>query len=56
MFFFEMRKPATEARDFMLKHCKDARWDLVARVIKIMEEGFKKKIDKEINNVITGMF
>lgn len=32
-----------QAVDFMVKHCKDARWDIVTKAIRIMEEGFKEK-------------
>ena len=34
------RNVVGKAIDFMLTHCKDAKWDLIARSMKVMEDGF----------------
>ncbi len=39
--------PVSDAVDFMLEHCKNARWDILARAWQIMESGIEVKIPAE---------
>jgi hypothetical protein len=46
----EILQAADSAADFMVKHAKGADWDAVGRCIKILNEGFEKKIKEENND------
>lgn len=42
------KKPTvSESVDFLLVNCKDARWDIVARAMKTLETGFKRRLQDE---------
>ncbi len=45
---FKMDNCVSDAVDFMLKHCNDARWDIIGKAMRIMEEGIMKKYEEEV--------
>ena len=38
--------------DWMLENCKDARWDIVQRAMKTLEEGFARKVSDDAWNTL----
>ena len=41
--------------DFMLEHCKDARWDVMARAHDIMEQEFTRKMNSQVSALMNSV-
>ena len=47
------QNPVSDAIDFMLKHCKDARWDLIGKAMASLNKEFLKREENKVMATFT---